>query len=88
MKNGLIQKLSIESNIGFLKDDWGKDNIRAEMGKLAKEGVLIRKDIKNYVITNLGKECAKFIYFKILESLIGIQKLWKLILLGSTKLVE
>lgn len=84
-KDGLIQKLSIELNIGLLKDDWGKENARTEMRKLAKDGILIRKDFKNYVISQLGKECAKFIYFKILENLISIQKLWKLIKLDLTK---
>ena len=85
LKDGLIQRLSIELNIGLLKDDWGKDNARTEMGKLAKDGILIRKDIKNYKITELGRECAKLIYFKILESLIGIQNLWKIIKSDLTK---
>ena len=46
VKDGLISRFSIEFNIGMLKDDWGKDNARTEMGKLAKESIFIRKDIK------------------------------------------
>ena len=85
LKDGLIQRFSIEFNIGLLKDDWGKDNVRTEMAKLTKDGILIRKDIKNYKITELGRECAKFIYFKILESLVNIQNLWKIVKSDLTK---
>lgn len=85
LKNGLIQGFSIELNIGYFKDYWGKDRARSEMIKLAKDGFLIRKDIKNYSITPLGEVCPKFIYFKFLEEIIGVQKLWKLMKLDLTK---
>ena len=72
MEDGLIQRFSIETNLGLLKDKWGKVNARQEMGKLGKEGIFIRKDMNNYIITEIGLICAKFIYFKILESLMGM----------------
>lgn len=84
--NGLMQRFSIEKNLGLLKDDWGKESARSEMRKMAKQGILIKKDMKNYVITKLGEICSNFLYFKILESLLGVKNIWKLIKSDVTKI--
>jgi len=83
---GLIQRFLIEKNIGLNKKEWGKINARSEMKKLAEQGITVRKDMRNYVITETGEICALFLYFKILESVLGMENIWNLIKADLTKL--
>ncbi|MFW9882624.1 MAG: hypothetical protein ACFFG0_56905 [Candidatus Thorarchaeota archaeon] len=85
-KNSLIQRFNIAITKigGTVKlldpgDRTGYQAARSEMNKMIGEEILFRKEWKNKVLTEIGKLCAKFLYFKLLEEKIGVKGIWNLL---------
>jgi hypothetical protein len=89
--NGLYKRLKIYETIGALANNYdeevtkGSKSARTDLYKMAKEGIIFRSDGKNKKLTDLGHLCGHFIYFKVLEGLIGIKRLWEIIKTDLTK---
>ncbi|MGQ4876213.1 MAG: hypothetical protein ACP6IY_19265 [Promethearchaeia archaeon] len=85
-ENGLIRRFNIaNSKIGFFvkhfesDDRTGEKSARTEINKMIKDKIIFKKDWKNKRLTKIGKLCAKFLYFKLLEEKISVNGIWQLI---------